>query len=323
MKNLISSKVKVPECVHMVPGRLWGVENLLEFIVCDEKNVLIDAGLSYTPRTEIFPFMETIGLKPQDLDYCMVTHSHLDHFGGCSQLLEANPNIKICVHKNDVLWAESHKRHYHQFFCSMAGEWDPDEKFYESVMSDCGPDYPVDIALEDDQVINIGRKSIITKAIPAHSPGHSAFYIPEIKTVFTGDALQGFGSFWENGVVVTPYYDTVERYKHSLEVLSGLDVECVCSAHLGILSREEMDQYIRDSYQHIEDFCARILDVLKKLGKPITLREAADTLHSDFYPRNEYSFQLFGATHTHLQYLRQLGKVQLIVDNGRLKWCLE
>ena len=323
MRNLISTKVKVPECIHMVPGRLWGVENLLEFIVRDEKNVLIDAGLSYTPKKEIFPFMESIGMKPTDLSYCFITHSHLDHFGGGAELLEANPDIKICVHRDDVPWAESHRRMYNQFFLSMPGEWDPDEKFFESVMSDCGPDYPVDIALDDDQVINIGSMRIVTKAIPAHSPGHSAFYIPEIKTVFTGDALQGFGSFWENGVVVTPYYDTVERYRHSLEVLSSLDVECVCSAHLGILSREEMDQYIRDSYQHIEDYCSRILDVLAKLGRPCTLRETADTLHDRYYPNNEYSFQLFGATHTHLQYLKQLGKVKLIAEDGRLKWCVQ
>ena len=52
----------------------------------------------------------------------------------------------------------------------------------------------------------------------------------------------------------------------------------------------------------------------------MTLLRTEDTLHERFYPHNEYSFQLFGATHTHLQYLKRKGLVTAIAESGRLKW---
>lgn len=105
------------------------------------------------------------------------------------------------------------------------------------------------------------------------------------------------------------FVDVSEMNRRSKALLESWGMYLDVSMNVSLLSLAD-----------IEDYCNRILDVLRDLGKPCTLRETTDTLHERFYPHNEYSFQLFGATHTHLQYLKRKDLVTAIAESGRLKW---
>ena len=46
-----------------------------------ESNVLLDAGIKPTDSGEEYPYLELMGISPEDLDAVVITHAHLDHCG--------------------------------------------------------------------------------------------------------------------------------------------------------------------------------------------------------------------------------------------------
>jgi glyoxylase-like metal-dependent hydrolase (beta-lactamase superfamily II) len=46
--------------------------------------------------------LENSGLTPEQVDYVIITHVHLDHAGGSSALMKACPNAKLLAHPRAV-----------------------------------------------------------------------------------------------------------------------------------------------------------------------------------------------------------------------------
>ncbi|MBF0186878.1 MAG: MBL fold metallo-hydrolase [Magnetococcales bacterium] len=58
---------------------------------------IIETGTRYSV-THIFDGLQERALKPDQVDYVIVTHVHLDHAGGAGALMERLPNAKLVVH---------------------------------------------------------------------------------------------------------------------------------------------------------------------------------------------------------------------------------
>ncbi len=57
----------------------------------------VDTGTANSmPR--LLTALEQVGLAPEDVDYVLLTHIHLDHAGGAGQLMEALPGATLVVH---------------------------------------------------------------------------------------------------------------------------------------------------------------------------------------------------------------------------------
>ena len=67
------------------------------YIIDDEKKVLIETGASPS-NPAIHEALETLKIRPEELDAVIVTHIHLDHAGGAGLLLEQCPNAELLVH---------------------------------------------------------------------------------------------------------------------------------------------------------------------------------------------------------------------------------
>jgi len=60
--------------------------------------VIIDPGL----HVKFIHELEDYGLDPGKINHCLITHEHLDHFGGCYKLKESNKNVQFYTHENAV-----------------------------------------------------------------------------------------------------------------------------------------------------------------------------------------------------------------------------
>ena len=67
------------------------------FVVRGEKNALIEIGSSHS-RENILNGLAEIGLTPEQIDYVIVTHIHLDHSGGVGYILPLLPNATVVCH---------------------------------------------------------------------------------------------------------------------------------------------------------------------------------------------------------------------------------
>jgi flavorubredoxin len=112
------------------------------------------------------------------------------------------------------------------------------------------------LAIKDKDELNLGKNTLRFYLTPMiHWPETMMTYVPESKTLFSGDAFGTFGSL-DGGVVdslLNPdwYFDEMIRYysnivgkygspvQAALAKLSGIDIEVVCSTHGPVWTEKE------------------------------------------------------------------------------------
>ena len=69
----------------------------IHLIIEDGHAAIVDTGINASVPL-VLEALSTKGLRPEDVDYIFLTHIHLDHAGGASQLMRLLPNAKLAVH---------------------------------------------------------------------------------------------------------------------------------------------------------------------------------------------------------------------------------
>ena len=69
----------------------------IHFIIEDGHAAIVDTGINASVPL-VLEALSTKGLRPSAVDYIFLTHIHLDHAGGASQLMRLLPNAKLVVH---------------------------------------------------------------------------------------------------------------------------------------------------------------------------------------------------------------------------------
>lgn len=132
----------------------------------------------YRPKTLIAELRE-LGIKPSDIKYLGISHSHPDHTGN----VELFPQAMLLVQKAEYEWP------------SPPGT----ERFK--------PEHPVTKLEGDYDIFGDGSATII--ATPGHTPGHQSLLVKLRKTgaiLLSGDAVH-FKSNWDNRRVPSINFD--------------------------------------------------------------------------------------------------------------------
>jgi len=75
-------------------GGHWDLGPTWNYVVMADKPFLVDSG-RYGQGKHLVSMMESIGLKPVDLDFVLISHSHEDHDGGLAELIDLTDlNVK-------------------------------------------------------------------------------------------------------------------------------------------------------------------------------------------------------------------------------------
>lgn len=89
---------EVAENIFMIDNRLYSLPKWGSvYLIDEEKKALVDPG----PATSVSAVLEgikKIGVRPEDIDYIIVTHIHLDHAGGAGVIIKAMPRAQVVVH---------------------------------------------------------------------------------------------------------------------------------------------------------------------------------------------------------------------------------
>jgi glyoxylase-like metal-dependent hydrolase (beta-lactamase superfamily II) len=187
----------------------------------DEGLIIIDPGL----YIKFFSELIENKLNPRDINHCLITHAHLDHYGACYKLKENNSKIKFYVHDDDV-----------DTFEKIA---DPE------LLKDYYPGYefsPVKASykVRNNQVLTFGDLEIKCLHTPGHSPGASAYYIEidESKILIAGDI--GGSALEHSG-------GNIEDYIKSMHKLIDIEPDILCEGHEGpIRPKEKAEEFIKN-----------------------------------------------------------------------------
>lgn len=198
-----------------------------------ERSLLIDTGLGICNIYD-----EVIKLTDKPVT-AVATHIHWDHIGGH----EFFPDFY--AHEDELNWLNG------EFPLTL-------EQIKDMVVDRCDfpKGYNVDnykffqgtptMVLKDNDIIDIGGRSIQVIHTPGHSPGHICFFEKERGYLFTGDLVYKDTLF--------AYYPSTDpkAYLKSIERVATLPVKKVFPAHHSLDIHPEILIRMRDAFRQLE-----------------------------------------------------------------------
>jgi glyoxylase-like metal-dependent hydrolase (beta-lactamase superfamily II) len=201
------------------------------FLLRGGMNALIDSGPSGGVE-QVIEGLKALGIGEDDLHYILLTHTHLDHAGGASSLLERFPRARILVDEGTARYLVDPARLLKSAIRALG-----------DIASYYGTMRPVPaeriISLRDGHRLDLGEgRSLRAVHTPGHSAGHFAFLEEGSGALLCGDCLGHLIA--DHGYVFpatpAPEFDA-ELSAASARKLAGLEPALLCFPHFGVTDR--------------------------------------------------------------------------------------
>jgi glyoxylase-like metal-dependent hydrolase (beta-lactamase superfamily II) len=188
----------------------------------DGHAALVDAGAGRGQK-RLLDHITTLGVRPEQIEYLLLTHCHYDHTGGARDLRE-KLGCLVVAHELDAGFLECGDNEV------TAASW------YGAKLYPC----PVDRRLGGErETLMLGGHPITAVHIPGHSPGSLAYLTEsEGQIVLFGQDV--------HGPLDLRLRSNRADYRASLERLLALEADILCEGHYGIFrGKAEVAHFIR------------------------------------------------------------------------------
>ena len=275
--------------------------------------ILIDSGSGTdSSHTDLLNGLEQSGLRPSDLTHILLTHAHIDHYGGLSQLKPVT-NAKIGCHELDVQTVTRHdarlalvSRRLASFLADtglaeetrdqLLGIYRFTKALYRSV--------PVDFTYED---IAMRLDAFEMIHLPGHCPGHVAIRLDD--AIFCGDmVVEG----------VTPHLapESINPYgglDHYLESLSRFqtwakDARLIFNGHDDVITN--LPARIDATHHNLIRRMNKALDALRE---PLRIVEVCTAIYGETGGYNQ--LLVIEKTGAYIEYFYERGLIEITNAN--------
>jgi glyoxylase-like metal-dependent hydrolase (beta-lactamase superfamily II) len=311
--------------IEVAPG-IWRIESILgprpfsQYLLRGEKALLVDTGVATTPAEVILPALESLELPPFELDFVLVSHADVDHFGGNEAIREAAPAALVCAHAADTPWIEDRERilreRYGWYTVHGIG-YPPDVAVW--LRDAMGADVPVDLRLQGGEVFRLGAGlEVRVLHLPGHSPGHLGLWEPSSRTAIITDAVMANGLLDTEGKVIhpPPYFDPA-GYAGSVRLLQSLDPARLLTAHYEVIDGDDVAEFLADTLRFVERARRTVAEELAA-ARQLTLAELLGKADAKLGPFTSMPNELAGPLRAHLRELVASGRAEEAPDG--LSW---
>jgi len=196
------------------------------YVIRAEGTILIDGGAPKQARN-LIKGIETLSIKPQEIQLIVITHGHWDHIGSAKEIKEIT-GAKIALHRNEKEWLEKSLMPlppavtlWGRIFAKIMAMFMPLVHV---------PATGVDVVLGDEEV-SLAEYGIPGRIIP--TPGHSMGSVSvllETGDAFVGDlAMNGLPMRIGPGLPV--FAEDLQKVKRSWQMLLEKGAKIVYPAH--------------------------------------------------------------------------------------------
>ena len=201
-----------------------------------EHLAFIDTGTAHTVPALLY-LLQILGCRPEQVDYVIPTHVHLDHAGGAGVLMRACPQAKLVVHPKGAPHLVDPQR-LEAGAKAVYGE--------EAFLRDFGAlePVPVDrvIPAKDGQTLMLGERELRIFHTPGHANHHICIFDEQTAGLFSGDtlgvsykALAGTRGPWLFAPTTPVAFDP-EAWEQTIDRLMALEAETLYLTHYGPFS---------------------------------------------------------------------------------------
>ncbi len=296
--------------IHRIPVEAFPGFWAYAYVVQQGNNcVLIDAGSGTdSSHAKLLSGFQQAGLQPSDLTHILLTHAHIDHFGGVAKLRPLT-NARIGVHELDLQTVAHHEarlaligRRLASFLAEAGLAEETREqvlsmyRFSKAIYQSVPVDFTygtLDMRLGDFEFIHL----------PGHCPGHVAIRLDD--AIFCGDMMVER---------VTPHLSP-----ESINPYSGLEHYLESLARLGRWSKEARlifnghDDVITDLPAQIEstkqNIVRRMNKALGALSLPLTIEEVCRAIYGEMEGYNQ--LLVIEKTGAYVEYLYEHGMIEI------------
>ena len=236
---------EVAENVYLIDDQVCSIPKLGSvYLLSEEKKALVDSGPPSSANI-VLDGIRKVGVRPEDINYIIVTHVHVDHAGGAGVLLKDMPQAQVVVHhkgaRHLLKLAELMESTIKTVGTEIIAQWGevvPVEPEQVQVVDDNDT-----IQLSEEQVLNFIDA-------PGHAPHELCIYERRNGGLFTGEAL---GLYFDDEVLLPchppPSFD-LEVCINTIQRLMTLNASRLYFAHFGVTDRvEEILQLAIDKLQ--------------------------------------------------------------------------
>lgn len=219
-------------------------------------------------------------VRPSDIGRILLTHAHIDHYGGLDDLLRRT-SAQVAIHPLDARQVEAYDEQAllgnlaFQRFLKQAGV---EQSRRERLIADFGRtpgrvrSVPVDLALNDGDRLD-GIEVIHT---PGHSPGHVCLRLGNI--LLSGDHIlaRTIPQQWPESLAahtgLSHYLDSLKR----IEEREG--IELILGGHEPPI--HEPARRIEEIRQAQHRRLRRVAEILRNSPQPLTIDQITETMYS-------------------------------------------
>jgi len=317
-------KIEVPYDVKFVCVYLFKLGN---------KNILFDAGLDFKKSSKaFFSLLEQANISMSDIDYCIISHHHLDHIGLLQKFKQKNPQIQILMHEitNTILQRENNTKNISELKAEAEQIIKRMVKFglsevigkrmirWFSIWPKLSKYSVPDQIFHDGDELQFGKSKLQIIWTPGHSLGHVCVFDPVHEHLFAGDHILSritphIGNFQADTLLEEKFNfeNILDHYLKSLDRIDKLNPKINFPAHQEVIYNPH--ERILEIKAHHQNRLNEISRIIK--DTPMT-PFAISQIHfgTDLDPIN--AFLALNETVGHLIYLEYQGKVKRIEKNA-------
>jgi hydroxyacylglutathione hydrolase len=229
------------------------------YVIEAERLAVVDTAVKSSAPT-IFEYIESLGRKPEEIEYVIHTHGHFDHVGG-NGLFAERAKPRFCAHPNDKAIIESLE---YQERVRPVGRMREQNTSGNITVTDL---------LNDGDTLDLGGGvQVDVFHTPGHSPGSVSLFIPGDGTLFCGDVLP------EPGAI--PIYEHVGQTLESVRTLRRVSGATVLLSQLSdqVWTGDDVRTHIDDGEAYVRRVDRVIRQTATRLGSGALFEEVCRTV---------------------------------------------